>query len=315
MTGRIGFALLASCFALAACQKGTAATSNESAVENLTSASHRDLLEVLRTPAQVEAYQTLRARLADEFDQICGDTFCGGDFGDLAPVQFACSATEDAADVRECLWTFGGSLGTVDAATGAVDVTAKTFSCRVPVGAGAAAFLATLGTSRDPLHEALPGSGASIWDALSDCLNEVGPLPVETEGPFVDLVEGAASEDELFRFFDASRALARGFDVACGDTFCEGEFSSIEPLSLRCSVDPSSGRLGGCTWAFAAAGTPEVASDGAVSAAQATFACRLPVAGTAGELIDALGAASDPLFVTLPGGDRSVNDVLSDCFQ
>ncbi|MCU0684534.1 MAG: hypothetical protein MUF34_20195 [Polyangiaceae bacterium] len=215
--------------------------------------------------------------------------------------------------MKECVWTFGGSYGVVDGPSGAVRVRATPFACRFPVEAKASTFLATLSESDDPLYEPLPGQSASVASVLSDCLRSPGDLPTVPAGTYVD-VNDVLGDDDFLRFFEARRALADHFEELCGDSFCEGEYSSIEPLQLRCSVDPQKGTLGGCAWAFAAASSPHIMPEsGAVRAQRQTFVCPLPVKGTVEALLSALDGAADPLFAPLPGGTASVYDALIDC--
>lgn len=37
-----------------------------------------------------EAFVDLEQRLDRDFDNICGDTFCGGEFSDYQPLRFRC---------------------------------------------------------------------------------------------------------------------------------------------------------------------------------------------------------------------------------
>lgn len=134
--------------------------------------------------------------------------------------------------------------------------------------------------------------------------------------PYVDLIDYPRQEANWDRFFDLEGRLQRGFDRICGDTFCEGEYSDIRALRLRCSVDAVRGTVHECLWAFAASDLQVSASDGAVVARQPTWLCRLPlVAGTPVEAFHAALAASDPLHDPLPGTSHSVYDGLTDCIH
>lgn len=313
---RLALAALA-LLALAACHEAPspdeARTSDEAqGADEVTSATrYRDVISLLGE-GDLNAYLAWRTQLAQQFDEICGDTFCGGDFSDLGPVQLTCSATEKTTKMRECLWTFGGSYGAVEGATGAFEVVAKTFSCRFAVGVKASLFLDTMAASDDPLHEPIPGRDASVYDALFGCFTSTDPLPAGAPGRFVDAIEGLGDDDRL-RFVATRHALSARFDEVCGDSFCEGEFSSFAPLGLRCSVDPATGELGACVWAFAAASPNVAASTGRVSHDRAAFTCPLPVSGTMTDLLTALEDADDPLFTPLPGAGASINDALIDC--
>ncbi|HEU4407309.1 MAG TPA: hypothetical protein VFS43_18720 [Polyangiaceae bacterium] len=309
-------ALLTLPLALAACNDNdpSAAPASAEAVEGLTATRYRDVLEALHDRDDYEGYLSFRRRLAERFDAICGDTFCGGDHADLAPVQLTCSATNDGAIVNECLWAFGGSQGLVDGATGAVRARAASFACVVPVRARTRSLLAVMGDSADPLYEPIPGQNRAFVDSLYDCFEASAPLPEAPAGPYVDAIEGLG-EGELTRYLEVRRALAERFDEICADTFCRGPYPAIAPLDLRCSVDPATGELGACVWAFAAAKTAVDRSSGAVAARQPTFACPLPARGPFVELLAALSGADDPLDAPLPGGTASVGDALAACLR
>ena len=301
---------LAACSGEGATSAETAATSDE---DDLKSGKTRyvDIESTFKTEAEHEAWRTLRQKLVHEFDNICGDTYCGGDYSDLTAVQLACSATEKSGKVRECLWTFGGSYGAVNGPTGAIQTVATTFPCKFQVGASSKDFLA-LGATANPLQAPLPGRTQSIYDALSGCFQSKTILPLPTEGAFLDVNDGASEEDRT-RYFELRDKLRLGFDQVCGDTFCEGDYSDIYGLSLRCSVDPKTGKLGACSWPFAGASSSVAASTGNVTSRRETWSCAIPVKGTLDGLLDSLGKAADPLHAPLPGTDKSIYDALADC--
>src|SRR5688572_10458519 len=45
----------------------------------------------LRTDAEVEAWYGITMQLRRQFDEICGDTFCEGDYSNLQPLRFQCA--------------------------------------------------------------------------------------------------------------------------------------------------------------------------------------------------------------------------------
>jgi hypothetical protein len=292
--------------------EATQAAEASEAAEAVAAPRYRDLLEVLHGEGEVEAYVALRRRLAERFDEICGDTFCGGDYNDLASIRLTCSASAATSTVRECAWTFGGSYGAVDGPSGAVRTAVSAFACRFPVGANASSFVAKLAASDDPLYEPMPGRDEAIVDALYGCLQPPGPLPGGTAGRYVDAAEGLGGDDFL-RFLDVRRALAERFEAVCGDSFCEGEYADVEPLALRCSVDPRTNEFGGCAWAFAGASAAIDPAGGRVLLDRATFACRLPIKGPVDAVLSALAGAEDPLDAPLPGAKVSINHALIDC--
>jgi hypothetical protein len=134
---------------------------------------YRDVEEGLASEADQERWFTLTRALVHDFDQICGDTFCEGDFSNLASLSFRCSASISTGDLKSCLWLFAGSYETVTPATGHIRPVARIFQCQVPVQGSVTAFLDALlpaGQEAAPLQRPLPGQAASIYESLIDCL-------------------------------------------------------------------------------------------------------------------------------------------------
>jgi hypothetical protein len=287
------------------------AAAEQGAEDDLTGkTTYVDLVSTFKQDSDYEAWSTLRRGLVQGFDDICGDTFCGGDFGDLRAVNLTCSATEKTGKVRECLWTFGGSYGAVTGKTGAIQSVGQTFACKIPVAASGAAFLA-LSKEASPLRATLPGKTTTIYDALVGCFENKKQLPLPTEGTFVDLVD-TLSEEQWTKLAAVKTNLRKGFDDVCGDTFCEGDYSDIEPLSFRCSVDPATSKLGQCAWTFAGAYGNVARTTGNVTSKTKSWTCQLPITGTVDGMLTAL-AGADPLNAPLPGSDKSIYDSLVDC--
>ncbi|EKT4089425.1 MULTISPECIES: hypothetical protein [Stenotrophomonas] len=146
------------------------------------------------------------------------------------------------------------------------------------------------------------------------CMLLVAPLAQAS--PYVDLIDYPHQEANWDRFFALEGRLQHGFDAICGDTFCEGEYSDIRALRLRCSVDAVRGTVHECLWAFAASDLEVSRNDGAIRARQPTWLCRLPLgAGTPVEAFHAALAARDPLHDPLPGTSQSVYDGLTGCIH
>lgn len=134
--------------------------------------------------------------------------------------------------------------------------------------------------------------------------------------PYVDLIDYPHQEANWDRFFALEGRLQHGFDAICGDTFCEGEYSDIHALRLRCSVDAVRGTVRDCLWAFAASDLEVSRNDGTVVARQPTWLCRLPLQpGTPMEAFHTALAARDPLHDPLPGTAQSIYDALTDCIH
>lgn len=110
------------------------------------------------------------------------------------------------------------------------------------------------------------------------------------------------------------RALVRGFDYICGDTFCEGDYGNVRALQLRCSVRSNSGALAGCLWSFAGSYAYVSPADALPSVQARTWACHLPVVpGTPlAALLERL-RGPDALDAPLPGTNVSSYEALTDC--
>ena len=114
----------------------------------------------------------LTGALRHDFDDICGDTFCEGDFSNLESMSFRCSVSTRTGQIKTCLWLFAGSYESVTASSGNIRPVAKFFSCAIPVTGTPHALLDALlaPQGRGPLWRPLPGTTSSISDHLGDCL-------------------------------------------------------------------------------------------------------------------------------------------------
>lgn len=105
------------------------------------------------------------------FDQVCGDTFCGSDFGDLQALDLTCAVTKSTGNVKSCTWTFGGSW-VLPTATGALAPTSQSFSCPFTIHGTISQLITTLTASgsTDAIRRPLPGVTTTAYDALLGCL-------------------------------------------------------------------------------------------------------------------------------------------------
>jgi hypothetical protein len=134
-------------------------------------ARYLDVEESFTSDAELERWFELKQSLRRDFDQICGDTFCEGDFTNLEALRFRCSVSTSTGQLRSCLWLFAGSYETITPSTGNIRPTARFFSCKIPVqGTPAQLTAALLAPGDGPLWQPLPGSGQSIYDTLLTCL-------------------------------------------------------------------------------------------------------------------------------------------------
>ncbi|AMP14405.1 hypothetical protein [Collimonas pratensis] len=119
-----------------------------------------------------EAFYGLERRLVKDFDDICGDTYCEGEFSNLQALRYRCSVRQADSLIGECVWTFAGSNAAIDGATGKVTVDARTWACRTPLAPQTpiATFYSALSVAR-PILATLPATATTIHEGLSNCLN------------------------------------------------------------------------------------------------------------------------------------------------
>lgn len=172
MSRMIPFVVLALAVSFTACG-GAQPAGNESA-DDLTGTNFQDAEELLNTTngAQLNRWWSLRRQLEAAFDDVCGDTYCGGDYSNLRPLSLRCSVTLKTGAIKSCKYVFAGSYEQVNAATGAVKVTARTFACGFTTTATPAALMDhLLAPGPTPaLRRTLPGNSKSIYDSLGGCL-------------------------------------------------------------------------------------------------------------------------------------------------
>ncbi|MBL8740996.1 MAG: hypothetical protein JNK04_07885 [Myxococcales bacterium] len=274
-----------------------------------------ELGEFLQTEADRNAWLAVRQSLEKGFDEVCGDTFCEGDYSNLTPLDFECSVSSKLGKVRECAWTFAASTEAVDAATGKVAAAVPFFVCRITPQAKAGELLAALST--DPLHAALPGLEKSIYDAIGDCFEtplDLEPPSPAAEGSFQDVTD-TLEGDDVDAWYTMLASLRDDFEQRCSDSFCEGEFKNLAALRLRCSREAETGAIGSCAWSFAgSASAPK--KNGKLRIDRDSTTCDFNVAGTPGELADALAnpcAGPSPLLRPLPGSTGTLYDALVAC--
>jgi hypothetical protein len=131
-------------------------------------------LDAMDWPAEeqgMDRFLSAEARLSAGFDKVCGDTFCEGEFANLRPLQLRCSVDRTKGVLKQCLWTFAGSHAAAQAKTGAVQVKAQVFKCKLLLAKDTPVndFYAMV-EGEDPLHAKLPMTHRSIYDGLVGCL-------------------------------------------------------------------------------------------------------------------------------------------------
>jgi len=122
------------------------------------------------TGANQTRWQQTIAALKLGFDNICGDTFCGGDMGDLQSLDLTCAITKSTGNVKSCAWVFGGSLLEVGKG-GAESATSKTFRCNLAMHATISQLMDLLvAAGPSAIDTPLPGTTGTAYDALGGCL-------------------------------------------------------------------------------------------------------------------------------------------------
>lgn len=157
-------------------------------------------------------------------------------------------------------------------------------------------------------------SGATFAAAM--CLLSVAfaASAQSSSGPYTDAENRLSGDDEVEAWYGGMHKLRRDFDQICGDTFCEGDYSNIYALRLRCSVVAASGLLGRCVWVFAASSEEIDPARGRIVVQPKIWRCVLPLAPkTSLSSLLAVLAQERPLYAPLPNSSRSIYDGLSDC--
>ena len=144
-----------------------------------------------------------------------------------------------------------------------------------------------------------------------------GAAPPRHASPpaYVDAETLFPDEGEAGRWSRMKRVLAHDFDQICGDTYCEGEFSDIEPILFVCSAARGSGELKHCVWLFNERTPESISATGEIEIDHRSVVCDIPVASTAAVLADALLAPGklSSLDRKLPGTDTSIGEALVPC--
>lgn len=129
-----------------------------------------DVIAYLDSDAQYEAWFHLRRQLARNFDDICGDTFCEGDYSNIRSLRYTCSVQRGSGRIGSCGWAFAASDDAVVAMTGRIESQPAAWLCTSPIVRGTTieAFLDAL-QGDEPLYAPLPVSGRTLYDGLGDC--------------------------------------------------------------------------------------------------------------------------------------------------
>lgn len=130
-----------------------------------------DASDYVQGEAQIDAWFSMLSQLKRGFDEICGDTFCEGDYSNIESLRYRCSVHQASGRIGTCVWVFAASAEEIDPATGEITVVPKFWRCPTPLVQGTTLeeMLAAL-AGPSALDAPLPRSDRSIYDGLTDCL-------------------------------------------------------------------------------------------------------------------------------------------------
>ncbi len=293
-------------------------TSTGESADESTTTTYVNILDFSGTDQ--DAFYNLQAELAQAFANVCGDTFCEGDYANLTPMNLACSVTSKLGDVHDCVWAFAGSLYAIDPTSSAITTDAPSFQCHFGAKTTAPKFISLLSASTDPLNAALPGETTTIYDSLVDCFQHpIGKTPLTfttvNKPTYIDANDYYKSGSYQTQWSAAKSALTNGFENVCGDTFCDGDYNPIVPMDFACSVTASTGNVKDCKWIFEGSYAGP-GKNGVESVSAKSWTCDVPMKGTLGQLMNVVNAtnnADDVLDRALPGGTATAYDALLNC--
>lgn len=138
-------------------------------------ASHVDLVDFPTSEANWDRFYDLEAALSGQFNALCADTFCEGDYSNYRVMQFRCAVDALRGTVQRCTWVVAASELRVQAATGEVQVDNAGWQCPVELqpGVPVEAFHASL-DAPEGLMAPLPGLEYGLFDHLPGCLQRPG---------------------------------------------------------------------------------------------------------------------------------------------
>ena len=307
---------------LAGCALTPAETDDAAAEEALGVTTYVDILDFWKTPVAQGQWLDARRKIDAEFGNVCGDTFCGGDYANLTSLGFTCGVSSKAGSIRDCVWTFTGSAELVDPTTAALVTSVPSWQCHVKPKTTAAKLSALLAADgpEPAIRRVLPGTTTSLYDVLGECFQHpIGASPLAPQYPpkvtYVEALDYASDTGGQGTWLDARDGLKQGFDDVCGDTFCEGDYSNLQALRFVCSITRSTGNVKRCEWLFGGSYTTVSERTGSVTVHARASRCVVPVKGTEKQLAAVLTATSNTPAIrrALPGGTATAYDALLGC--
>lgn len=120
-----------------------------------------------------ERFLAAERMLVRGFDDVCGDTFCEGQYYNLWAMRLRCSVERATGVVGSCIWTFAGS-DTWVRKEGRIDVDLGSYACVLPLASGTRLeqllHVWQVGSGDEAIHAPLPGTTTSVYGGLTDCL-------------------------------------------------------------------------------------------------------------------------------------------------
>ena len=269
------------------------------------------------------AWYDINSQLAGEFNNVCGDTFCEGDYANLTPLTLMCAVSSKAGQVHDCSWTFAGSYSAVDATTAVIHESAPTYQCHFKANTTITKLVTLLQSSNDAIDLPLPGTNSSIYDSLFDCFQHgaIGAMPFgipDVAAPkYVDGDTYYVSATSVAKWSNTKTALLAGFNNICGDTFCSSDYSDLQSLDFQCAITKSSGTVKSCNWVFGGS-VYGISKTGTVTNTSKTFICPIAMKGTFAQFLTTMtgtqpAGSPEPINRPLPGMTTSVYDQINGC--
>jgi hypothetical protein len=156
------------CFALPA-----AAATQSPQVASPMAATYVEMRDYLPTWQQQDAWVSTIYSLKRNFDDICGDTFCSGEYTNIEALKYRCSVNTSTGIIGECVWVFAASLEEVDADSGKILVRPRIWQCASPLAPSTRAedLAAAFVNNTQPMEVVLPHTNMTLHESLTDCLH------------------------------------------------------------------------------------------------------------------------------------------------
>jgi hypothetical protein len=131
-----------------------------------------DIWDYLPTWQQQDGWLNTTYWLKVNFNDVCGDTFCEGEYQNLEALSYRCSVDQTTGLIGECMMILTASQEQISPSDGRIIVEPRTWQCVTPLAPQTTAVeLAQALANKEPLSTPLPHTGQTIYDGLrDDCL-------------------------------------------------------------------------------------------------------------------------------------------------